>query len=119
MSIKDEIYADLQQNGRSTTTSIAARIDYSTGWILKNAKEMKADGRIEGEKAKRIPAYIINDDYVVITSSREQLLSIVKQHAPSALSRAQQMNTKELQDFIRDHIADQVVGGPFIWEFWV
>ncbi len=57
-------------------------------------------------------------NYEVLDDDRDYLLGLVKQYAASHLSRAKSKSTSDLQDFIRDQIADDVVGGPFRWEFW-
>lgn len=119
MAVEREIINYLSTHGRATTTDIANATGYSTGYIRQKAKELLKDGTINGTKAKRIPAYIINGRFVVMTGDRDQLLEIVKDHAPGRYSTAASMSTRELQRFIRNHIADQVVGGPWIWEFWV
>lgn len=118
MAVKRDIVDYLSSNGRATTTELSNQLGYSTGHVRSGAKQLLKDGKINGEKAKRIPAYIINGEFVVVTGDRDQLLEIVKTHAPSSYSRARSMTTRQLQEFIRDQIADQVVGGPWIWEFW-
>ena len=118
-STKKEIKTYLADNGRETTTSIANELGYSTNTVRRHAEEMMADGEIEGIKAERIPAYIINGDFVVITGNRDQLLELVRKYRSGSYERAKEMSTEELQDFLRDVVADNVVGGPKIWEFWV
>jgi chemotaxis regulatin CheY-phosphate phosphatase CheZ len=117
-TIHKEVKAFLDDNGRSTTGEMSNELGYTTRQVRKACKDLLADDEIEGSKSKRIPAYIIDDDYVVVTESREQLLELVKQYQPGALSRAKTMSTNELQNFVRSTIADDVVGGPEIWEFW-
>jgi len=118
MTVQDDIETFLTKNGQSTVNEIANGIDYSNSYTRENAKEMKAEGRIDGAKTTRIPAVIIHGNYEVLTGDRDYLLSLVKRYAPSHHSRAKSMSTGDLQDFIRDQIADDVVGGPFRWEFW-
>ncbi|GAB3676768.1 winged helix-turn-helix domain-containing protein [Halopiger thermotolerans] len=116
------IYQDIQDylrsNGRSTTGEMSDALGFSTRQVRQACKDLKDDGKINGSKSKVIPAYIINGEYVVITESRNQLLQLVKDHAPSHHSRAKGMSTEQLQKLIRNQVADQVVGGPKIWEFW-
>ena len=117
MAIKTDIANYLSANGRSTTGAMANSLGYSTGQVRKACKEMMANGRINGDKSKRIPAYIINGDYVVLPSVRSVLLEVIKKYGslpPSASS----MSVKQFRNYIKQHIADRVVGGPEIWEFW-
>jgi len=117
-TIYKEVKDFLDDNGRSTTGDMSSELGYSTRQVRKACKDLLDDDEIEGSKSKRIPAYIINGEYVVVTESRSQLLEIVKKHRSSAHSRAKAMSTDELQSFVRGDIADDVVGGPEIWEFW-
>lgn len=118
-STKEEIIEFLAGNGRETTTGIANELGYTTGTVRRHAKDLKNDGKIQGEKAKRIPAYIIDGDFVVITGDRGQLLLLVEKYRPSQHERAKKMSTQDLQEFLREQVADDVVGGPKVWEFWV
>jgi DNA-binding Lrp family transcriptional regulator len=119
MTIEEKIRDDLRANGRSTVNEIASRIDYSNGYVRRNAKEMRSDGEIEGAKATRVPAVIIHGNFEVLSGNRDYLLDIVKRYAPSKHDRAKKMSVENLRELIRDEIAEQVVGGPFRWEFWV
>lgn len=118
-TIHAEVQEYLRDNGRSTTSQMSDDLGYTTKQVRQACKNLESDGVINGDKSKRIPAYIINGDYVVITGSRSQLLELVKMYAPSAHSRAKKMSTKQLQKFLRNQVADDVVGGPKIWEFWI
>lgn len=119
MSIKDDIRTHLDAHGRCTANEIAQGIDYSHGYTRENAKEMVSDDDINGAKATRVPAVIINDNYEVLTGNRDYLLELVKRHAPSSHAHAKTLDIEELQKFIREQVADSVVGGPFRWEFWL
>lgn len=59
MTIKNQIENYLASNGQSTVAEIADGIGYSNGYTRQNAKEMMANGRIDGSKTTRIPAVII------------------------------------------------------------
>jgi len=118
-TIYQEIYQHLSDNGRSTTGNMADELGYETRQVRQACKEMADDGKINGSKSKRIPAYIIDGEYTVITGSKSQLLAIIKEHRSSAHSRMKSKSVKQLQRFIRNNIADDVVGGPKIFEFWV
>jgi len=119
MTIKNQIENYLASNGQSTVAEIADGIGYSNGYTRQNAKEMMANERINGSKTTRIPAVIIDGNYEVLSGDRDYLLGIVKRYAPSKLSAAKSKSISDLQDFIRNQIADNVVGGPYRWEFWV
>lgn len=119
MSVKDDIKEHIDANGRCTANEIARGIDYSHGYTRENAKEMIDDDEINGAKASRVPAVIINDNYEVLTGNRDYLLELVKRHAPSRHAHAKTLDVEELQKLIRDQIADAVVGGPSRWEFWL
>jgi gamma-glutamyl:cysteine ligase YbdK (ATP-grasp superfamily) len=119
MSIKDDIREHLKTNGRCTANEIARGIDYSHGYTRENAKEMISENEINGAKATRVPAVIINDNYEVLTGNRDYLLELVKRHAPSRHAHAKTLDIEELQKFVREQVADSVVGGPFRWEFWL
>lgn len=118
-AIHNDIIGYLADNGRSTTGEMANALSYETREIRQASKELVSDGRAKGSKSKRIPAYIINGDYVVVTEKRQQLLDIVKKYDPKSHSKAKGMSNKALQRFVRNHVADRVVGGPEIYEFWV
>lgn len=118
-TIHQDIQVYLANNGRSTTGQMANALGYETRQVREASKELEADSQIQGSKSKRIPAYIINGDYVVVTERREQLLKLVKKYARQDLSKAQNMSDDALQNFVRKRIADRVVGGPKIYEFWV
>ena len=111
----------LRENGRSKVSEIADNIDYSTGWIRQKAKELAADDgeNVVGTKGKQVPAAIIDDNYEVLSGDRDYLLGLVKKYAPHLLPRAKSMNVRELQRLIRNQIADDIVGGPKPWVFWV
>ena len=119
MTIKPQIQNFLASNGQSTVAEIADGIDYSNGYTRQTAKEMKADGQINGSKTTRIPAVIIKGNYEVLSGDRDYLLAIVKKYAPGKLPAAKSKSVSDLQDFIRNQIADEVVGGPHRWEFWL
>lgn len=119
MSVQSEIESFLTNNGQSTVNEIANGIDYSNGYTREKAKEMRQEGRINGAKTTRIPAVIIKGNYEVLTGDREYLLSLVEKYEPGKLGHAKSLSVSDLQDFIRDQIADSVVGGPFRWEFWL
>lgn len=117
-TITDDILTHLSNNGRSTTGEMARELGYKTREIRSECKDLQSQGRINGEKSKTIPAYIIDDTYVV-APSRSDRLEVVKTYAPSSHSRAKNMSDKELKRFIRNQIADRMVGGTKIWEFWM
>lgn len=119
MSVQTQIVDFLRKNGKSTVNEIADGIGYSNNYTRQNAKELKADGKIQGAKTDRIPAVIINGNYEVLTGDRDYLLSIVKRYAPSKLGKAKGLPVGKLQKLIRDEIADAVVGGPYRWKFWI
>lgn len=118
-AIHQRILDYLADNGRSTTGEMANALGYNTREVREASKELVTEGQAKGSKSKRIPAYIIDGDYVVITNRRPQLLELVKQYAPQDLSKAQSMPDEALQRFVRERIADRVVGGPKIYVFWV
>lgn len=119
MDIKDEIEDFLDSNDRSTVNEIANGIDYSNGYVRRNAKEMHEDGQIDGAKTDRVPAVIINDDYHVLTGNKDYLVSLVEQYGhPGQVKRAKKMDVGDLQKFVRDTLADAIVGGPARWKFW-
>lgn len=115
--IQTDVRHYLDENGRSTTGTMAGDLGYNSRKIRTACKEMMEDGQIQGSKSKRIPAYIINGEYVVLPSDREILLEVIERHA-SVPSSADSMSVKQLRDYIKRHVADRVVGGPKIWEFW-
>jgi DNA-binding Lrp family transcriptional regulator len=115
---RDDIKSFLTSNGRSTVNDIANGTGYTNGWIRQQAKELQDEGKIEGEQTQMAPAAIINGDYEVVTSSKQQLLAIIKKHKPSMHSRAKGMSVDRLQEYIRGTLADRIVGGPDRWEFW-
>lgn len=117
-TIHDEIQDYLDSNGRSTTGEMSGTLGYETRQIRQACKDLREDGDIKGSKSKRIPAYIIDGDYHVVTDSRSQLLELVRRYSSGSLTRAKGMSDKELQRFVRQNVADRVVGGPEIWEFW-
>jgi len=118
-TIHQDIRAYLANKGRSTTGQMANALGYDTSDIREASKELANEGQISGSKSKRIPAYIIDGDYNVITDRRHQLLELVKKYAPNSYAKAQNMSDEALQRFVRNQVADRVVGGPEIWEFWV
>lgn len=119
MTSKEDVLDFVKSAGSPvTTTEIANAIGDSTDNAREWAKELREEGEINGAKNKRIPAVIIKDNYVVLTNDREHLLSIIEDHAPSHLSRARSMSIEDIQQLIRQKIAERVVGGPEIWEFW-
>lgn len=118
MSVETDIRTYLTRHGRSTVNEIAIATGYSNGYVRETAKDMVSDGQINGTKGKRIPAVIINGNYVVVTSDRQHLLNIIQRHAPQHRARARGMSISQLQDFIRETLAQKVVGGPRPWEFW-
>lgn len=115
--IHEEIRSYLVSNGPSTTATMANSLGYDTDKVRKACKEMMSEGQIQGSKSKRIPAYIINDEYVVLPSDRQALLDVIQRHG-SVPPNADSMSVKQLRDYIKRRIADRVVGGPEIWEFW-
>lgn len=120
MAAKEDVLDFLRSHdARATTSEIADATGYHTQTARKRAKELREEDKIRGSKNKRIPAVIINGDYVVLTDDRDHLLKIVEEYAPSRLSRAKSMTTKQIQRLIRQHVADEIVGGPQVWEFWV
>jgi len=121
LAAKEEVHDFLRSHGeRATTSEIADATGYHTQTARKRAKELLSEGRIQGSKSKRIPAVIIDDDYVVLTDDRGHLLDIVRDYGTSSLhSRAKSMSTEQIQRLIRRRLADDVVGGPKVWEFWV
>jgi hypothetical protein len=119
MAAKQDVLNYLRSHGsRATTSDIADATGYTTQTARKKAKELMGEGKVNGSKAKRIPAVIISDDYVVITDDRNHLLKIIQDYAPHHHSRAKSMSTKALQQFIRNQLASRTVGGPYVWEFW-
>ncbi|ELZ28959.1 hypothetical protein C474_13694 [Halogeometricum pallidum JCM 14848] len=116
--VKDKIKNYLDKNGRSSVAEVAQGIDYSNGYTLKNLKELKSDGEVEGKKTKQIPALVVSGNFYVLTGDKDYLLSIVKRHAPHLMGRARGMSVTELQKLLTKEIADSVVGGPRPWEFW-
>lgn len=114
---KEQIEPYLDKHGSATTSEMAKDLGYSTGHILGEAKKLMNEGKITGSKNTRIPAYIIDDDYVVATDDRENLLSIIKKYQPSLLSTARSRSTEGIQKLIKNRVAERTVGGPFIWEF--
>jgi len=117
--VKIEIIAHLNSNGRQKVNSIANGIDYSHGYVLQNAKELRSSGKIEGEKGTMIPGYIINGNYVILTSSRKQIVEAVRKNAPAHVGTVSSKPTvKEMQKYVRNNVADAVASGPRPWEFW-
>jgi len=119
MTVKEDIKDFLKSNGQSTANEIADGIDYSQGYTREKAKELVSDGDIEGAKTTRVPAVIIKGNYEVLTGNRDYLLGLVKRYAHGRLSHAKSLSTEDLQEFIREKVASDVVGGPFRWEFWM
>lgn len=120
LAAKDDVRDYVRSQGsRVTTSDIAEATGYHTQTARKRAKELVDEGDIQGSKDKRIPAVIIDDDYVVITDDREHLLKIVGDYGTSGMrSRALSMTTEEIQRLIRRELAERTVGGPQVWEFW-
>lgn len=117
--IESKIKDYLGKNGRSSVAEVAQGIGYSNGYTLQKLKELKAEGEVHGEKTKQIPALIVSGQFYVLTGDKDYLLSIVKRHAPHQMSRARGMSVTELQKLLAKEIADNVVGGPRPWEFWL
>lgn len=118
MSVETKIEVYLSANGQSTVHEIASGIGYSHGYVLRKAKEMKDNSRINGSKTKIIPAVVVKNNYYVLTGDQDYLLRIVRKHAPGKVTRARGLSIEDLQKLIRDEVADRVVGGPGRWEFW-
>jgi predicted transcriptional regulator len=120
MTVKKEIQAYLSREGRSSVSEIAEGTGYSPGYVRQNSKQMKSDGVIQGTKVpKRVPAAIINGEMEVLSDSKDQLLSIIKVHAPHLESKAKKMSVDGLQDLIADKIADRTLAfEQEVWEFW-
>lgn len=119
MTVKDKIVEYLSSNGRSTVAEIAQGIDYSHGYVCRNAKDLRSDGKIKGAKGKQIPAVIVDRQYYVLTGNRSYLMKIVRKHAPSKTPKAKGISISKLQKLICKEIADSVVGGPRRWNFWL
>jgi predicted small metal-binding protein len=81
---------------------------------------MKASGTIHGEKVpRRIPAAIINGEFEVMSNSKDELLNILRKHAPHLVSRAKGMSVSQIQDLIADRLADRTLAfRQDVWEFW-
>lgn len=118
-AVRRQIIDFLDTNGRSTPAQIANGIGYSTSYTRQEAKALRSDDKIKGEKSRYIPAVIIQGDYRVITNDRDYLLDLVRTYAPHRLDYARSLSVEDLQKFIRNEIADQEVGGQSGWEFWI
>lgn len=116
-TIETDIENYLAANGRSTTSEMAGTLGYDTRKIRKASKKMMSNGRINGDKPRRIPAYIINGEYVVLPDEKSALITVISKHG-TLPSGANSMTVNQLRNYVVQHIADRVVGGPFIWEFW-
>lgn len=120
MTAKEIIPAYLSANGRSRVSEIANNTDYSTSHIRNTASNLVDEDEINGEKVPvMIPAAIINDQFEVLTSSKKQLVDIVRKHAPHLVPQAEAMSGDELQDFIGDELAERTFAlDSEAWEFW-
>jgi len=119
---KDAVVQFLNQNSgeRYTVAEIADAVGYSRNHIRSVSKSLTENGTINGEKnqSRRVPAYIINGDYLVIVS-RSALLDIVENYRPDQLSRLQNASIDTIRRFVRNNIADGTAAGDAMWEFWV
>lgn len=120
MTVKPDIEAFLSRNGRSTVSEIANGIGYSSGYVRQNAKDLRSNGKIEGKKIpKRIPAAIISGEFEVMSRSKDDLLNILRKHAPHLVSKAKGMSVDEIQSLIADNLADRTLAfEQKVWEFW-
>lgn len=120
MTVEDEIQAFLSANGRSKVSDIANGVDYSPGYVRQNAKEMVTDGTIQGEKTPRqIPAAIINGEFEVLSNSKDELLNVVRKHAPHLVGRAKGLSANQIQNLIAEDLADRTLAfTQEVWEFW-
>lgn len=120
MTVQDAIVDYLSENGRSTVGELANGTGYATGYVRQNAKELRNEGTIHGEKVpRRIPAAIINGELEVLSSSRDQLLAIVRAHAPSLESEAKSLSNEEIRNLIAEEIAEDTLAfEQGVWEFW-
>jgi len=120
MTVKHDIQNYLTHNGRSTVSEIADGTGYSTGYVRQNSKEMASNGTIQGDKVpKQIPAVIINGEFEVMGGYRDNLLTIVRKHAPHLEKKAKSLSTDDLRSFIEDKLADRTLAfSQGVWEFW-
>lgn len=120
MTARDDIKTHLSTNGRSRVSEIANSTGYSPSHIRNTGSTMVDEDEIDGEKVPiSIPAAIVNDQFEVLTSSKKQLLGIVRKHAPHLVPRAEDMSADELRSLIADRLADRDFAiDQEAWEFW-
>lgn len=121
VTLKETIRPHLAKHGRSTVSDIANRTGYSPGHVRTTCRSMMNEGTIEGEKVpRRIPAVIVNGKFHVLSGAKDDLLRIIREHAPHRISDAEAMTVQQLRNFIADELADRTlsINRP-VWEFWV
>ena len=117
---REYIVYHLWKEGRSTIHEIATAIGYSRGHTRTTAKELRADGLIEGEKTDPVIGCRVNGRWIILTSNRDEMIRQLQQVAPSAAARAraQAMTVEEVHDLLKKH-AQVVAPVSRRWEFWV
>lgn len=113
------VYLD-QCSERKSTADIANALDYSTGHVLNTCKELRDDDVIQGKKTgEGALAIIIRGDFVVLTSYRPKLVSLVETYAKGHFEDPEEVPTEDLIRFLRDQVADEIVGPVSKpWQWW-
>ena len=106
--VDDKIESYLRSIGHSAKArEIAEDIDYHPSYVGKRCRVMSEADIINRQEGGFIIGHDIpgRDNPTILNSDRSYLLSLVKEHAPNSLSKAQSMSANEIQELIKREVA--------------